>query len=360
MSRPTRDPVSSPPADRVYPVLKPPGMTSHDVVAAVRRLCGQRRAGHAGTLDPAAAGVLVVLVGPTATRLAEYLLDLPKTYLAEVRFGLATDTQDFTGRPIACGAPEAARALSRRDVEAALPTFRGEVRQVPPMVSAVRVDGERLYRLAREGHDVRREARPVHVYALELLEFQPLGDGSPEAAGGPAIDPGVGPAGPPGLSPEPPGAWRPRARLRVTCSSGTYVRTIAHDLGRALGTEAHLGFLVREAVGPFALEESVSLEELAGARSNGEMAAWGRPPAAAVEHLPAVALGPAEAACLCRGEVVAARAPAAGTEGPTVRVLGVSGELLAVATLERGGRLRPRKVLRPPDVGRIPDGGRGS
>lgn len=308
----------------LYPILKPPGMTSHDVVAAVRRLTGERHVGHAGTLDPAASGVLLVLVGQAATRLSEYLLDLPKTYLAEVRFGVATDTQDYTGREVSRSPETSLDRLDREAVVRALPGFSGRLEQVPPMVSAVKVGGERLYRLAREGRTVEVPPRSITIYSLELLEF--AGAAAAREAGEPL----------------------PAARLRVTCSRGTYIRTLAHDLGRALGLDAHLGFLVREAVGPFRLEGTLTLEELAGAAAAGTLERAMVPPSEAVGHLPAIHLGPADVDRVRRGGIL----DWAGEDpGGLVRVLAPDGQLTAIALLD-GGRLRPRKVLRPWNGGR--------
>src|SRR5437867_3727843 len=256
----TRSPVHPFTGSGVLNVDKPAGPTSHDVVARVRRLTGTRRVGHAGTLDPAATGVLVVLVG-VATRLAEYLTELPKRYEAVIRFGLRTDTQDTTGTVLS----EAdASALTEADVEAALAPFRGEILQTPPMVSAVKVEGKRLYELARRGETVERAARPVTIHELRLEEFHPGRE-----------------------------AW---GRLVVGCSSGTYVRTLCADLGEALGCGAAMAALRRTAIGPFDLSGAVSLEELEQAVANGRLKDHLLPPAAAVAHLPAVMVNAADQA----------------------------------------------------------------
>jgi tRNA pseudouridine55 synthase len=310
----------------LYPICKPPGMTSHDVVAAVRRLTGERHSGHTGTLDPPAAGVLLVLVGQGPVRLAEYLLDLEKTYLAEFRFGATTDTQDYTGRVTWVSSREEVLRLSRGDIEDVLPRFRGPCEQVPPMISAVRVGGQRLYSLAREGRAVEREARRVIIYGLEILDF----DSRPR---------------------------RPTARLRVVCSRGTYIRTLADDVGRALGVGAHLGFLVRESIGPFGLTATATLEELAAASAGNALSTVRVPAAVAVGHLTAIPLRAHECDRLRRGETLSYAE--AGLEQPldgalsgqrapgaVVRVLTEDGDLVAIATLS-GGRVRPRKVLRP-------------
>jgi tRNA pseudouridine55 synthase len=302
----------------VLAVCKPPGMTSHDVVSFVRRVTGERRTGHAGTLDPAAAGLLLVLVGPSAVRLSDYLLELPKTYVAEVRFGQATDTQDYTGRVVWEAPPGAVAGLSRRAVEEALKAFSGETMQLPPMVSAVRVGGERLYRLAREGRTAERRPRRVFIHRLSLLDMDESG-----APGGP-----------------------PRARLRVTCSKGTYIRTLAEDLGRTLGVGAHLGFLVREAVGFFNLAAARTLEEVADEAGRGELRLL--PPADAVAHLPKVVPPVETITRLGHGQAVPLRGdpPRPVPEGSVVRVLDAAGELVATARLS-GGRLEPLKVFRP-------------
>lgn len=209
--------------DGVVVVDKPAGMTSHDVVDEVRRRLGTRKVGHGGTLDPDATGVLVVGLG-RATRLLSYAQRAPKRYEAEAVFGITTTTQDAAGdvidsRPV---------SLDASEVVAATKAFVGAIEQVPPMVSAVKLGGERLYRKARRGEDVDRGPRPVTVYAFELVELVP-GD-------------------------------HPRARFEVHCSGGTYVRTLIHDLGAALGCGAHMSSLRRIASGGFTLDDAVPLE----------------------------------------------------------------------------------------------------
>ncbi len=306
----------------LLPICKPPGMTSHDVVAALRRLTGVRHTGHAGTLDPAAAGILLILAGVGPSRLAEFLLAFRKTYLAEIRFGLETDTQDYTGKTVSTAPRQAVAGLSLDGVREAAARFVGPIEQVPPMVSAVRVGGERLHRLAREGRTVAREPRPVTIYDLKVLDL-------------------VGTV----------------ARIRVSCSAGTYVRTLAADIGRALGVGAHMGFLVREAVGPFGLEAALTLEETAEASRAGTLGGLLVPPAEIVGHLPAARLGDAEAAEIRWGHAVACPPLEDGLDagtgheaeagpGPAVRVLSPAGELLAIGFVD-GRTLRPRKVLKP-------------
>lgn len=291
----------------VLNLLKPPGMTSHDVVAVVRRLTGQRRVGHTGTLDPGAAGVLVLCLG-RATRLAEYVTDGDKAYRAEITFGVSTDSLDAQGAVVG---RRPAGHLSAGDVAAALGPLRGEILQVPPMVSAVRVGGERLYERARRGETVARAPRPVTVYSLELREFRP----GPE----------------------------PLAFVDVRCSRGTYVRTLAADLGAALGTGAHLSFLVRTAVGPFALADAITLETLQAAAAAGRAAELCLPVEAAVAHLRQVVVSSAQVTPLQHGRAPAGLTAAAGE---AVALLAPDGSLLAVARGQAGPKgLRLEKVL---------------
>lgn len=306
--------------DGVLVIDKPPGWTSHDVVARCRRLLGQRRVGHAGTLDPAATGVLVVGAG-RATRLLRFVTGLPKRYHGEVVLGRSTSTLDAEGEVTACFDMGSVTLDQVREAAAAL---TGRIMQVPPMVSAVRVGGRRLHELARAGAEVERQARPVTVHRLEV---------SPTAA------PGV-------------------FAIDVSCSSGTYVRSLAADLGTALGGGAHLGSLRRLAVGGFVVERAVPLD----AAGPGCVL----PPAAAVEHLPHIVVDARLREAVAHGAVLApgelgiptpAGAPA-GVPGATPppgpwAVLDGAGTLLAVyeavagGPLEPGTRLKPAVVLAP-------------
>ena len=215
-----------PPLSGFFNVDKPAGMTSHDVVAAIRRAGKERRVGHAGTLDPMATGVLLVAVG-SATRVIEYLQDGPKVYQGTVRFGLTTTTYDIEGDVVTQAAPELVAALTRDQVEAALAPFRGKIQQVPPMVSALKRDGRPLYELARQGIEVEREPREVEISELEIVEWNP-----------------------------------PHVTLRATVSKGTYIRSLAYDLGQALGVGGTLAALRRLAVGPFTVAEAETLDTL--------------------------------------------------------------------------------------------------
>ena len=202
---------------------KPPGKTSFSIVAVVRRLMGERRIGHAGTLDPMATGVLPICLGQ-GTRIVEYLMDTTKTYRAEIELGVATDSYDASGRVTQQGD---ASGISLEQVEAALNSFCGVIQQTPPMYSAVKYEGRPLYKLARAGITVERKSRPVRIHRLELVEWRP-----------------------------------PVATVEVVCGKGTYIRTLAHDLGQKLGCGANLKSLVRLRCGIFEIEDAISVSQL--------------------------------------------------------------------------------------------------
>jgi tRNA pseudouridine55 synthase len=288
---------------------KPSGPTSHDMVAFVRRGTGQRRAGHAGTLDPLATGVLVICLG-AATRLSEYLLGESKRYLATARFGAATTTYDSQGE-VTATAPV---TLGRQDVEAALAEFRGDLMQTPPAYSAVKQGGRKAYELARRGQAVELEARAVTVYDLRVE------------------------------------AWNlPDVVLAVHCSAGAYVRSLVHDLGQRLGCGAHVTALRRTASGHFEIDQAVAEAALRRAFADGSWRQYLVPMPAGLPHWPVVQLDGAGAARIARGQAVAA-----GTEAPrgTDRLalgLGSGGRVLAVLELDTALAVwRPKKVLVEP------------
>ena len=279
-------------------VDKPAGITSHNVVARCRRALGQRQVGHGGTLDPSATGVLLVGAGG-ATRLLRFLSVLPKSYEGEVVLGVETATLDADGEVVAT---HDMAGVTLGDVRAAAARFRGEIDQVPPMVSAVKVGGRRLHELARAGVEVERDARPVVVHRLDVE------------------------AGPqPGT-----------VRISVDCSSGTYVRTLAADLGAALGGGAHLRRLRRTAVGPFTLADARPLAEV------GPDALL--PPADAVRHLPRVSVDGDTAAAIAHGAVLARQAGPFEGDGPWA-VLDDAGDLLAVYEARGSDGAKPAMVL---------------
>lgn len=295
-------------ADGVLIVDKPAGPTSFEVVQRVRRLLGEASAGHAGTLDPMATGVLAVCLGQ-AVKLQQWLAEGDKAYQATVAFGAATDTEDAAGKVTARGDPSGLDAAS---VAAALPRFLGEIEQTPPMYSAVRVGGRRLHEAARRGEEVARSPRAVRVHALELLSFEPAREGLA------------------------------RAGIRVRCGKGTYVRTLAADLGKALGVPAHLEALRRTEAGPFAVAAAIPLAEAeALAAGGGREALLARlvSPAEALAFLPAARLDEAAVRDLRHGKAVALAVP----EG-LARALDPEGRLVAVCRSD-GRLVRPVRVL---------------
>lgn len=250
--------------DGILLVDKPAGWTSFDVIAKLRGAAGQKKVGHAGTLDPMATGVLPVLFG-RATKVCDLLLSEQKRYRARVLFGIITDTQDTTGTVLADRRPA---GITEKTLLAALPAFTGEVRQTPPMYSAVKVGGRRLYDLARAGKEIERPERTVTVWELRLLDFD-------QAQG--------------------------EAELDVLCSKGTYVRTLAHDLGAALGCGAALSSLQRTMSSGFRLEDCVSLEETLLLARNGGLERRLIPLWAAFSALPRLEAGEWQAKMLRNG-----------------------------------------------------------
>lgn len=212
-------------------VDKPAGYTSHDVVARIRGRFRVKKVGHGGTLDPMATGLLILLIG-RATKLSDRVMGHDKAYSATMRLGIETDSQDADGAPVATADPAAVAAISADDLRREFAALTGDIYQTPPMVSAKKIGGVPLYKLARKGKTVEREAHVVHVYRFELGSFAP-----------------------------------PDATFDVTCTKGTYVRTLAHDVGRALHVGAHLTALRRTRVGPFRVEDAVALGTLLAAPS---------------------------------------------------------------------------------------------
>lgn len=296
----------------VLVIDKPAGPTSFEVVRRVRRALGAEKAGHGGTLDPGATGVLVVCVDD-AVKLQQWLADGDKAYEATVAFGAATSTEDAEGDVVERGD---ATSLTREAISAALPRLTGEIEQVPPMYSAVRVGGRRLHEAARAGVQVERAARKVRVHALALESL--------EAPGADALV---------------------RARLRVRCGKGTYVRTLAADLGRALGVPAHLAALRRTEASGFPIDRAIPLEavEALGRTSREALRARLVPPAEALAFLPAVAVDAAEARALAQGKALRREAP----PGELVRAVGPGGDLVALCAPGVQG-LRPVRVFALP------------
>lgn len=297
-------------------VLKPPGMSSHDVVNFIRRVFGVKKAGHTGTLDPGAAGVLVICLG-AATRLARFLLDDDKEYRAEITFGLTTSSGDSFGECIYEGD---ASHLTEDIVKQVLPLFVGRIEQVPPMTSALKKQGKKLYELARSGLVVDRPARVVNIYSLDFVW-------------------GTGWGGP-----------RPRVLLHMACSKGTYVRSLCTDIGKYLGCGAHMSFLVRTRAGLFNISKSKTLEELLVAAENGKLEDKVITVEEAFSDLPAVIVKKGAVSAVVSGSKLylpgVAHMPEGLTEGTTVRLIG-SGKLLAVAVTAIDPENSERLIFKP-------------
>lgn len=215
----------------VFNIFKPKGLSSHDIVREVRKILGIRKVGHTGTLDPNASGVLPICVGK-ATRTSEYLLDSNKIYIAELTLGYETDTQDEDGKIL----KQSDKIVSRTDIIRIFEFFKGEVYQLPPMYSALKYKGKKLYELAREGIEVERKKRKVYIYDMDILNIE-----------------------------------NNKILFRVKCSRGTYVRTLCNDIGKMLGTYGYMSYLMREEVYPFNIEEAISLETLFIKNANKEI-----------------------------------------------------------------------------------------
>jgi tRNA pseudouridine55 synthase len=288
---------------------KPVGMTSTHAVAVIKHLFAAKRAGHAGTLDPLASGCLPIALGE-ATKTVPFVFDGRKTYLFTVRWGEERDTDDAEGRVVRRSASRADRAA----IEALLPRFIGTIEQVPPRFSAVKIDGERAYDLAREGETVEIAARAVTIHRLVLLE-----------------------------TPDP-----DHAVLCAECGKGTYVRALARDLGRALGALGHVCALRRSRVGPFGGGDMIPLERLESlchraAAGEGNLADMLLPVETALDDIPALAVSPADAARLHRGQAILLRGRDAAVVNGTVRVAS-GGQLVAIALADRG-EIVPKRVF---------------
>lgn len=283
-------------------VDKPIGPTSHKVVSIVRNGTQIRKVGHAGTLDPRASGLLVLCLGP-ATRLSEFLSTSDKQYQARIRFGEATQTYDAEGDFTL----ESGRMPSESEIDAALEGFRGEIEQVPPPYSAIKVEGRKAYELAREGKQVELEPRQVNIQAFEVLDYDP-----------------------------------PEITVLVECSAGTYIRSLAHDLGHALDTGAHLTGLRRLRAGPFRIMEAVHLAALESAMADGSWRSYMRPALDALPELPIVELSPEQEVDIQNGR----RIDRDSQQGELARAVGTEGLLVALLeAVEEGRQWHPRKVF---------------
>lgn len=283
-------------------VDKPTGPTSHKVVSIVRRETGVRKVGHAGTLDPRASGVLILCLGP-ATRLSEYLSTTSKRYEAVVRFGKSTKTYDAEGDDIhITGA-----VPTEEDIRDIIPEFTGKIEQVPPPYSAIKVKGKKAYELAREGKEVNLESRDVTIYKLNLVEYRP-----------------------------------PDLVLDIECSAGTYIRSLAHDLGEQLGTGAFLANLRRTKVGHFTIDDCVSLRTLELGFVDGTWVEHLRPAVDALPDLPRISVEGKDYEDVTFGRLI----PADGTASGTAMAIGPDGDLAAILeAAEDGTKWHPKKVF---------------
>ncbi|WP_314586196.1 tRNA pseudouridine(55) synthase TruB [Paenibacillus terrigena] len=300
--------------DGILPVLKPAGWTSHDVVAKVRGLIRMKRIGHTGTLDPAVTGVLPLCLG-RATRLVEYLQELPKEYEAVLRLGIATDTEDLTGEVIDRLDPV---EVTEEQVQEVIQSFVGTIEQVPPMYSAVKVDGKRLYELAREGKVVERKSREVTIYKIEVLQVQLQG---PE----------------------------PEVHFRVLCSKGTYIRTLCVDIGKALGVPATMASLVRTMSANMTREHGLTLEQIAEYKQQGSLQEHLIPMDVSVSHLPAHTIAADKAYQAVQGQKISGIAVSPAVDVPgCIRLYSPEGQFYGIFERKPDETfIRPVKVFLP-------------
>jgi tRNA pseudouridine55 synthase len=296
--------------DGILNIHKAPGMTSHDVVARVRKLLRQKRVGHTGTLDPTARGVLPICVGQ-ATRVAEYLSESGKAYQAEITFGAVTDTYDAEGTVMRTASTD---ALTLEQIESLLPRFLGQQLQVPPLYSAIKIQGQPAYKHARAGDALKLEPRLIEITQLSVVDWQP-----------------------------------PKLTLDVECSKGTYIRSLAYDLGEALECGAYLSALLRTHSGPFTIEQSLTLEQLTDAIEQEQIATYLFPADYALQNYPALHLDEETAQRVLHGNVFHYQLDTAISppqHSALARVYDPSGHFLAIAVWDaEHGLWQPKKVL---------------
>lgn len=308
--------------DSILIIDKPVDWTSHDVVARVRRWLRIKRVGHTGTLDPFATGVLVVLVGQ-ATRLAQFLANAEKEYEAVVRFGFATDTGDLTGTPRAASDVNgnSCATWSDEEIEAVLRAFRGEIEQTPPMYSAKKVQGQKLYELARRGLEIERAPVPVRIHEIEAIRrgeslLQHNADGTCDL------------------------------RARVVCSAGTYIRVLAEAIGERLGIGAHLAGLRRTRAGAFRIEQAITLDKLQATTEANELAKIFIPLEAGLSAMPFLHLSERYAQAVRHGAPIPIGEALKLNDGEYLALKDTSGILIAVAVYDAARKqIRPRVVL---------------
>jgi tRNA pseudouridine55 synthase len=297
------------PIDGILVLDKPAGMTSNGALQIVKSLYYAAKAGHTGSLDPLATGVLPICFGE-ATKFSQFLLDSDKAYHTTIVLGVATDSGDADGQVIA---EHDASGLEQARLEEALEQFRGAIKQVPSMFSAIKVNGQPLYKLARQGKEIEREARDVNVYELQLLAYRP--------------------------------GKQAEVDLSIRCSKGTYIRSIAEDLGKILGCGGHVSVLRRTEVGPYLMSDAVTLDRLQGLRDNREFTLLDDfilPLSSALGHLPEVALTENAGFYIRQGQPVLV--PHMPTQG-MVRISMESGEFLGVGEILDDGRVAPRRLV---------------
>lgn len=297
--------------DGILNINKATGMTSHDVVAKIRKLLKQKRVGHAGTLDPAASGVLPICIGQ-GTRIAEYLSESGKAYQAKIVFGAATDTYDVEGT-ITSTASTAGLTLIK--IEEILPHFLGSQMQMPPLYSAIKLQGQPAYKRARAGEEIALEPRAIVIYSLGVIDWNP-----------------------------------PYLTLAIECSKGTYIRSLTHDLGRQLGCYAYLDSLIRTRSGPFPLSESITLERLADAVHSDSLRQYVYPIDKALEQYPALVLDAETTERVKHGNAFRSQAGSPSPPGRTnrqlARVYDIDGYLLAIAEWDLEQEVwQPKKVF---------------
>ncbi|GIQ68596.1 tRNA pseudouridine synthase B [Xylanibacillus composti] len=304
----------------VLPIWKPAGLTSHDVVAKARRLLHMKRIGHTGTLDPQVTGVLPLCLGRT-TRLVEYIQEAPKEYAATMIIGYATDTEDLEGTVVE-RVDEV--KLTKDQALSALAGFEGVIRQIPPMYSALKVDGKRLYEWARQGVELERQAREAILYSLTLTDWRIRDDGYPELS------------------------------FRVTCSKGTYIRTLCKDIGAALGYPSVMSRLVRTSTGHIGEERCVTLEQLEALVRDGREEEAILPPDYPLRHIPQLTLSADLAERALHGQKL--RLPSAPESGDAekdeilFRAYSSDGRFLGMFLWDKNGRLlKPKKIMAASD-----------
>ncbi|AIQ59180.1 tRNA pseudouridine(55) synthase TruB [Paenibacillus borealis] len=295
----------------VLAVYKPAGFTSHDVVAKARRILGMKRIGHTGTLDPQVTGVLPLCLG-RATRVVEYIQELPKEYVATLRLGLASDTEDLTGT-ITESVEEV--QVTEAEVLAVLNSFKGVISQVPPMYSAVKVDGKRLYELAREGKTVERKSREVEIYEIEMQDMVWSGN-------------------------------YPDITFRVLCSKGTYIRTLCVDIGRALGVPGVMVKLERTMSAGISASHCLTLEQIAEHKEAGTLEEHLIAADEAISHLPKHTVAEEKKKAALQGQRLSLRFVAPEVKGSgDFRLYDLQGEFLGIYALEATGAIAPVKVF---------------